>query len=259
MSGSFCEPEILNEKHFQLEDDVVVAEEEVKVSEQVKVRECVVKEHLEGRMYSFLNVLSSTECDQLIDLLNFSTAEENVQSQIIKHAVENNLNIVRTNIRRNFIDEPIARLVWRCVKNHLPQVLPDGRKLSGVRTKMNYYRYGSGQFFSTHIDGGYRFTQTGDTSEYTFVIYMNDDFTGGSTRFCPLPEWNGTPRDVKPVKGGMLVFRQCDMKHCGVSIESGFKHILQGMIMYGPIRHNTLGQPFGKDPQLFYTTTCNCE
>jgi len=124
---------------------------------------------------------------------------------------------------------------------------------------MNYYRYSENQYFKTHLDGGYRFTASGDTSEYTFVIYLNDNFIGGTTRYCPQKEWNNQIRDVKPVQGGMLVFRQCDMKHCGVTLVKGYKHILQGMIMYGPLKYNKLGTPFGKPPQLFLTTSCDCE
>jgi len=119
---------------------------------------------------------------------------------------------------------------------------------------MNYYRYGEGQFFKTHLDGGHRFTETGETSEYTFVIYLNDHFIGGTTRCCPLKEWGNNVREVKPIKGGMLVFRQSDLKHCGVTLVKGYKHILQGMIMYGPLKYNQLGKPFGKVPQLFLTT-----
>jgi len=114
-------------------------------------------------------------------------------------------------------------------------------------------------FFKTHLDGGHRFTESGDTSEYTFIIYLNDDFIGGTTRYCPLKEWGNNVREVKPVEGGMLIFRQADLKHCGVTLVKGYKHILQGMVMYGPLKYNQLGLPFGKVPQYFTTTTCDCD
>jgi len=209
-------------------------------------------------MFSYLNVLTPTECRHLIQKLDFSEQEQKIQQNLI-NAVTSNNTIIRTNIRRNFIDEDVASVVWRVVKSTLPLELSDGRKLSGIRSKMNYYRYGEGQYFKTHLDGGHRFISTGETSEYTFVIYLNDDFRGGTTRFCPLTEWKNEVREVKPVNGGMLVFRQSDMKHCGVTLEKGYKHILQGMVMYGPLKYNRLGKPFGKNPQIFQTTTCNCE
>jgi len=241
-----AEPEISEEKTFELENF------------SGKTTKCVSRVHVPGRIYTFLNIFSKPECEQLRSLLDFSPDEEKVQLQLIESAHAKKEYVIRTNIRRNFIDEQVARLVWRAVKTTLPLVLPDGRKLSGIRTKLNYYRYGPGQFFKTHIDGGFRFTASGETSEYTFVVYLNDDFEGGATRFCPLPEWKTEARDVVPVQGGMLVFRQHDTKHCGVAIQSGYKHILQGMVMYGPLRHNPLGQAFGKEPQIFYLTTCDC-
>jgi len=220
---------------------------------------CIFREHLPGRMFSFLNVLSPNECSQLINKLDFNEHEVKESAHLISAAIKSQQLLIRTNIRRSFIDDRVAKLVWGAIKTLLPSELSDGRKLSGVRSKMNYYRYGEGQYFKTHLDGGFRFTQSGDTSEYTFVIYLNDDFVGGTTRYCPLPEWNSEVREVKPIQGGMLIFRQSDLKHCGVTVVKGFKHILQGMVMYGPIKYNNLGKPFGKPPQFFKTTTCDCE
>jgi len=216
----------------------------------------VFREHIKDRLFTFLNVFTKVECDKLREQLDFSEEEQKLQGELLKTAISSKKPVVRTNIRRHFIDNQVSLVVWRAVKGSLPASLPDGRKLVGVRTKMNYYRYGVGQYFKTHIDGGFRFTATGETSEYSFIIYLNDDFEGGTTRFCPLPEWNNEPREVAPVQGGMLVFRQHDTKHCGVTVESGYKHILQGMVMYGPLRTNALGQPFGKEAQLFHTCEC---
>jgi hypothetical protein len=217
---------------------------------------CTIREHLPARMYTFLNVLTPAECGQLMSNLDFSSPEEKIQQQIITTAVNSDQTLIRTSIRRNFIDEDISRVVWNAISSTLPAELPDGRKLSGIRSKMNYFRYGEGQYFTTHIDGGFTFPETGDTSEYTFVIYLNDDFTGGTTRYCYLPEWNNETREVKPIQGGMLVFRQCDMKHCGVTLTKGFKHIIQGMVMYGPLKYDQFGKPIGKNPQLFHTVGC---
>eukprot|EP01124_Arcella_intermedia_P030075 TRINITY_DN649_c0_g1_i1.p1 TRINITY_DN649_c0_g1~~TRINITY_DN649_c0_g1_i1.p1 ORF type:complete len:452 (-),score=77.42 TRINITY_DN649_c0_g1_i1:33-1388(-) len=221
-------------------------------------RTCTFREHLPAKIFSFQNILSKEQCFHLRKLLDFTPDEENAQNQLLSVAKASNKFLVRTNIRRTFIDLNVARLVWRNVKYYVPAELPDGRKLSGVRTKMNYYRYGPGQFFKTHIDGGFRFTESGDTAWFTFVIYLNDNFEGGSTRFCPLKEDNLPQEDFMPLEGSMLVFQQQDLKHCGVVVESGYKHILQGMVMYGPVRYNSLGHPFGAEPQLFHTTNCDC-
>lgn len=70
------------------------------------------------------------------------------------------------------------------------------------------------------------------------MLYLTDDFEGGETRFCPQQTWIeadtkssasfGGVRQIKPVKGGMSIFRQRDVKHCGVTLSKGFKYILQG-------------------------------
>lgn len=86
---------------------------------------------------------------------------------------------------------------------------------------------------------------------FTFVLYLNDDFSGGATRFCPLSDWiDGiflinslpdtplcpdptSPRDVRPKTGSLLVFRQQELRHSGVTVTGdGKKYILHGMVMY---------------------------
>jgi len=240
----YPEPEIIKEEVINLVGIANVS------------RPCTIREHLPARMYTFLNVLTQAECGQLMSQLDFSAPEQKIQQGLVTTAVNSNQTLIRTSIRRNFIDEDIARVVWNAINSTLPAELPDGRKLSGIRSKMNYYRYEEGQYFKIHTDGGFTFSETGDTSEYTFVIYLNDDFTGGTTRYCYLPEWNNEIREVKPIQGGMSVFRQSDMKHCGVTLAKGFKHIIQGMVMYGPLKYNHFGKPIGKNPQLFNTTQC---
>jgi len=131
----YPEPEILRQEEMQI----------IGISDNN--HPCIFREHLPERMFSYLNVLTSEECSDLIKRLNFDEQEELIQQQKIKTAVNSNQFLVRTNIRRNFIDDDIARAIWRTVKSSVPNTLQDGRKLSGIRSKMNYYRYGEGQFF----------------------------------------------------------------------------------------------------------------
>jgi hypothetical protein len=85
-----------------------------------------------------------------------------MQEKVVLQAKEAGFGIVRNNIRRTVVDEAIAKVVWSAVKNcGIPEQLQDGRKLIGVRTKMFFYKYSPGQFFSTHLDGGHRFRNTG--------------------------------------------------------------------------------------------------
>eukprot|EP01125_Pyxidicula_operculata_P014270 TRINITY_DN4752_c0_g1_i1.p1 TRINITY_DN4752_c0_g1~~TRINITY_DN4752_c0_g1_i1.p1 ORF type:complete len:449 (-),score=62.60 TRINITY_DN4752_c0_g1_i1:32-1378(-) len=220
-------------------------------------REYQVSTHVANKLYTIQSMLSSEQCDKLIQLLDFSNEEIETQEKTLS-ANLGKFNIVRTSLLRKYVDKELPKLVWSIVKNVLPTQLEDSRKLAGVRTSMNFYRYGKGQFFSTHYDGGHRFNETGNTSEYTFVVYLNDNFKGGATRFCNVPEIKEPKCDVAPKQGSVLVFRQRDMKHCGAAIGEGTKYILQGMVMYGPIRINKAGGPVGVSPNSFKNEECDC-
>jgi len=95
---------------------------------------------------------------------------------------------------------------------------------------------------------------------YDHHVVVNDDYQGGNTQFCDVEQWGvGQVRQIEARKGSVLVFRQRDMKHRGATIVHGSKYIIQGMVMYGPLRFNALGKPIGKAPMEFTPAVCACE
>jgi len=214
------------------------------------------------RMYIVENLFGKDYCEQMIDYLQFKGYEVDFQKRIQESEILAGRIIMRTSLRRKFIDPEVAKIVWEAVKDMVPKKLEDGRELKGIRSKMNFYKYSEGEFFNTHVDGGYRYRDTGESSEYTFIVYLNDDFEGGSTRFCDIDYWETAPKGVRQVnakQGNVLIFRQPNMKHCGTSIKSGTKYIIQGMVMYGPTSYNRIGRPVGKKPYDFKPMVCDCD
>jgi len=223
--------------------------------DQDSKKQAAVRIHLPSRLYTCENILSASDCRKLVYLLNFSSAEEDTQKKYLQQIQKLGIPLFRTNMKRKYIDEKLAATLAPIFQEFLPETLPDGRKFVGVRSAMNFFRYSPGEYFTTHLDGGFSSTATGHSSEYTFVVYLNDDFEGGTTRFCGIPEWGGA-RDVKPCIGGISIFRQSDMKHSGVTIKSGFKFILQGMVMYSEISTSALGRPIPKKANAFSQVNC---
>lgn len=234
---------------------------------ETKIGDATVRTHVPGRLFTVTNVLDTQCCQDVISKFEFSDFEEKLQLQALAQAAEFGLQVVRNNVRRPFIDDSISKKVWSVVKNILPAELPDGRKLCGVRSRMFFYRYGAGQFFTTHVDGGV-LMPTGHTAEYTFVLYLNANFSGGQTRFCPLGDWksqdsenqtgHGGVRDIAPEQGGMLLFTQRNTRHAGVMVCDGLKYIIQGMVLYGPSSVNQFGKPIGEAPNVFQQLNCDC-
>jgi len=112
------------------------------------------------------------------------------------------------------------------------------------------------------VDGGFSYKETGESSEYTFIVYLNDDFEGGSTRFCDIDFWETQPKGVRQInakQGSVLIFRQPKMKHSGTTLTKGIKYIIQGMVMYGPLSRSSFGKPIAKKPYVFQPTVCDCD
>ena len=130
------------------------------------IHECIPE-----KMFVISNGISAELAKHLIASHKFTEEEVRLQDYAQNRNRLRRDFIVRTNYKRTFIDRSLAKKIWDLVKLFLPRVLPDGRKLVGVRSRMNFYEYRQSAVFKTHLDGGHTFRHTGETSEYTFVIY----------------------------------------------------------------------------------------
>jgi len=133
------------------------------------------------------------------------------------------------------------------LKSILPTQLSNGRQLVGLHEKLRVFCYKKGDFFCPHLDGGNKYNAKNKfaTSVFTLLIYLNDDFEGGSTRLWDMPEWNGAPRDIQPKVGRALIFRQRDVVHEGCQVTKAEKFVLQVSVMYAPEKGKEgIGAPF---------------
>lgn len=123
-------------------------------------------------------------------------------------------------------DPELAQLWWtRCRGLQLPSF---GRwHPVGLNERFRFYRYRQGQHFNVHRDGSYRRTAD-EISWMTLMVYLNDDFTGGATRFHPLQEEAIT---VTPQRGTALIFMH-DRAHEGTVVTAGSKYVMRTDIMY---------------------------
>ena len=132
---------------------------------------------------------------------------------------------VRNNERVMFDDVPLAESLLERIRAHVPaKMFADPLALCGVNERFRGYRYDPGQQFRDHLDG--RFARSAsETSLLTFMIYLNDDFAGGSTRFSDLGI------DVVP-RHGVALFFQHALRHAGVTVDRGRKYVLRTDVMY---------------------------
>lgn len=139
--------------------------------------------------------------------------------------------MLRRDVRNNervMVDDPDLAAAWFArAEPFLPREL--GRwELVGLNERFRYYRYDRGQTFRRHYDGSY-FRPNGEQSFLTLMVYLNDEYTGGETRFY-YP--NDRPKaTVVPRQGLALVFEH-DQVHEGAVVESGRKYVLRTDVMY---------------------------
>lgn len=130
---------------------------------------------------------------------------------------------IRNNTRVMFDDAALAARLYERVRPHVPAVMK-GMRVCGVNERCRCYRYAPGQRFAPHYDGAF-FRSDKERSFLTFMIYLNEDFTGGQTDFM-LNQQKVTPRT-----GTALLFQHA-LLHEGCAVESGIKYALRSDIMY---------------------------
>jgi hypothetical protein len=86
--------------------------------------------------------------------------------------------------------------------------------------------YDPGQRFAPHMECSFQ-RDNGEQSQFTFLVYLNDNFEGGATAFH---ESRASLR-VTPEQGKALVFSHRQL-HEGMPVMRGRKYILRTDVMY---------------------------
>ncbi|ETN36885.1 uncharacterized protein HMPREF1541_07872 [Cyphellophora europaea CBS 101466] len=151
------------------------------------------------------------------------------------------------------VDESFAARLWQRVKPHVPEQV-DGRLVRGLNRRFRVYRYVPGAEYRCHIDGAWPpsgINPVDDTyiydaspatakqsSLYTFLLYLNDEFEAGETTFFMPSIHDGVMNayPVKPVAGAAAIFPHGEGKgallHEGSGVRSGAKYIIRTDVLY---------------------------
>lgn len=186
------------------------------------------------RIFTVSNVLSPEECAEYI------TLTENIGYTPAGLTVGQDEYMMAPNVRNNdrviLDDEQRAADLWRRIAEYVPTRI-DNWTAIGLNERLRFYRYDPGQRFAPHGDGAYM-RRNGDHSRLTFMIYLNDGFEGGDTRFyihnyySVLLDPNVIPDvSVVPETGMALCFRH-ELRHEGARVIRGRKYVLRSDVMY---------------------------
>ena len=133
--------------------------------------------------------------------------------------------------------EHLAKL-WDRMKRHFPlpgtEGAPPGSKPYALNERLRFLRYGTGQKFEMHYDGGFR-RGPGDESHMTWIVYLQAPKEGGHTQF-----FNGCATEVvasiAPTPGTAILFfhkrHPWSPLHSGQRVGSGVKWAIRSDVMY---------------------------
>lgn len=192
------------------------------------------------------NVLSPAECKAIIaagesvGFLPDTPIREGGDTSVLAH---------------NFywiVDSAFHDRLWSRVAPFVPACV-DGRVSRGLNRRFRVYRYVPGAEYRCHIDGAwppsgilpddtYVYDDSPadkkQSSLFTFLLYLNDEFEGGETTFYMPASVEGTLNayPVRPVMGGVAVFPHGEARgallHEGTSVRKGAKYIIRTDIEY---------------------------
>jgi len=128
---------------------------------------------------------------------------------------------VRNNNRVMFDDYDLAEELFKKIHPFVPQEY-GGWTLYNLNERFRIYRYEREQYFKWHSDGSFMRTYT-ETSHVTFMIYLNEGFSGGVTDFKNC--------SVTPSRGAALLFPH-PLVHQGAPVTGGKKYVLRTDVMY---------------------------
>ena len=130
---------------------------------------------------------------------------------------------IRNNTRVMIDDTDEALRLFERVRPHVPASM-QGMHLVGANERLRCYKYEPGQRFAPHYDGAFH-RDMAEQSLLTFMIYLNEGFGGGETKFLELE------RTIVPVTGTALLFQHAIL-HEGAEVTEGVKYAVRSDIMY---------------------------
>lgn len=182
------------------------------------------------RVFRLQGVLTARECKALIahaEAVGFQKAGlATGPDQVRVHEA------ARNNTRVMWDDPAWVADLWQRVA---PVMDPGAR---GLNERLRLYRYEVGEYFHPHVD--LRMDLPGGQTRSSFMLYLNDGFTGGETIFYDRkPRGSGkkpTNRQrlvVPPEMGSVLVFDHL-LLHEGAEVRAGVKYALRSDVIFAP-------------------------
>lgn len=169
------------------------------------------------------NMLSQDLCEFLVLCFQMSKDKHEVVKNKVINFTQMNLNHTQSTLVGNMVraTQEVIRLYKSDLYNETHHFPKNTLALEEFRIKR--YNSNTGEQFKTHVDVG----DLSSSKRYlAFLFYLNDNFTGGETRFF-------RRKYIKPKTGSVVVFPPTwQYPHAGLPVNSGTKYIMSTYLHY---------------------------
>ncbi len=160
---------------------------------------------IEGKkIFVCKNIFDDIFCDKCIDI---------IYNRIINGKNAEYLNYPRSTIDK-YTDKELADSIFNYVKKHVElldtNIVPNDIIFTS--------RYNTNGEVGIHLDDKFK-----KNSKYTVLVYLNDDYIGGTTEFYN-KDFN-KQLEIIPKKGDCIIF-DLDLYHSGSIVTDGIKYII---------------------------------
>ncbi len=176
------------------------------------------------------NVLSPDECKEWIA---YAESQGFAPASTLPDGITKNPH--RTNDRVMVHDSARSGDLFKRLQPHLPAKWGKHSELVGLTGRLSFLKYREGEHYGKHVDVPYEDEKTKQQSVITVQLYLNNDFTGGETRFDQETGFTKVEErqhlDVIPQTGAVLLFEH-ELTHEGCAVTSGTKYAVRADVMY---------------------------
>jgi hypothetical protein len=200
--------------------------------------------------FQLLNVVDAEECRRAIAVTEHLGYIEDAAVSLPR-SVRHNHSLTWV------VDELTTNVLWSRCRSHMVDRADSffGKQPLGLNGRFRFYRYQRGDYFGPHTDGSWPGSKVVEGqlqhnafedrwSQLTFLLFLNDNYQGGNTRFLLRPDDFSTKNtdrkhksvDVRTPFGGALCFPHGTHPfHCvheSTEILSGTKYIVRSDVLF---------------------------
>ena len=173
------------------------------------------------------NVFSDEECSNLI-IYSESIGYVQASSYIDKYKKEHFFLEIRKSLRCVIDSIDFSKILYKRIAHIIPNNYND-MKFCEINPRFRFLKYNDGDFFAKHTDEHYK-NDKNEISLITLLIYINDDYEGGNTKFL-IDDKNENDISITP-KIGLICLMDQNILHEVPKLISGIKYVIRTELMY---------------------------